>query len=328
MSAPCVAVIVVQFGDEDACRLCVESISRSEGVEFFTIVIDHNPRSSSRLHKLVTSSRGAYLFDRTNPGFAAGANAGIREALRRGSWDFLVVLNADVRLAKDCLQRLHAALESIPRCGLVGPGILAEAKPEVWWNVGGEIVWPSGKPRSFRHGSPRSGGERAPALMDAGFVCGAVLAFRPSLLERTGMLAEHYFLYFEDADFSFRVQDVGFRTVVVPEALAWHRGGEALAGQPSTAAYYRARNRLVFSKAWNPCRFRGRAHRLLFVLRTLVLSTLRFLSSLEAKSLLPARGVVDYLRGVRGKCDLGSQQQGLEPGSVETGSGPHGKIPK
>ena len=306
MSAPRVAVIVVQFGDDDVCRLCLESIGQSEGVETFTIVIDHNPASSSRLRDLVASSAGAYVFNRANPGFAAGANCGIREALAKAGGDFLVVLNADVRLAKDCLQRLHAVLESTPRCGIAGPGLLSDSSPDVWWNAGGEIVWPSGKPRSFRYGTPwQHGGEvpcgSASPLRDVGFVCGAVLALRPQVLEKTGMLPEHYFLYFEDADFSFRVRRAGFRTVVVPDALAWHRGGQALAGRSSVAAYYRARNRLIFSKAWNPCWFRGRVFRLLFVLRTLSLSLFRFLSSFQPESLLPALGALDYLRGVRGK---------------------------
>jgi len=332
VSAPRVAAIVVQFGDDDVCSLCLESISQSEDVEPFTIVVDHNPQTSSRLRDLVTSSEGAYLSNSTNPGFAAGANAGIRDALGRKGWDFLAVLNADVRLAKDCLHRLHEALESTPGCGIAGPGILSESNPDTWWNAGGEVVWPSGKPRSFRHGSPRPEGGGVPSglanpLLDVGFVCGAVLAFRPPLLEKTGMLPEHYFLYFEDADFSFRVRGAGFRTVVVPDALAWHRGGESLAGQPSVTAYYRARNRLIFSKAWNPCRVRGRVYRLLFVLRTLALSLLRFLSSFRTKSLLPALGAVDYLRGVRGKRELMDQQQ-AELESSEPGPGPHGKSPK
>ncbi|MBI4602211.1 MAG: glycosyltransferase family 2 protein [Planctomycetes bacterium] len=306
MRLPRAAAIVVQHGAEAPCVACLRSVLASEGVEAVPVVVDHNPGRSDALEAAV-AARGAYLWDPANPGFAAGANRGIREALRwrtsegPASLAMMAVLNPDVRLAPDCLARLLGVLSSSPGVGLAGPAILSEERPETWWNVGGEILWPSGRPRSWLHGR-RRGPERL-EVRDAGFVCGSVLAMRPDAVDRAGGLDERYFLYFEDADYSRRVQEAGLRTVVVPEALAWHRGGGSTAASPGLAAYYRARGRLLFSRAWNPHPVLGRLHRGLFAGRLLLKGLLRL--GLAAppgdEARMAALGALDYLRGRSGR---------------------------
>ncbi|HVR73525.1 MAG TPA: glycosyltransferase family 2 protein [Planctomycetota bacterium] len=296
---PLVAVVVVQYGPEGPCEACLESIRRSKGVRVLPVLVDNSACGSAALRSAVEALGGIHLARPDNPGFAAGANAGLRAVLEAARPDVLAVLNADIRLAPDCLRILHAVLTSHPDAGIAGPGLLSEDDPERWWNVGGEVLWPSGSPRSWLHGILREGGPIE--IRDTGFVCGSVLAFRPDLIERAGPLPERYFLYFEDAEFSLRARAAGFRTIVCPEALAWHRGGAAVEDAPHLAAYYRARNRLIFSRDWNPHRVRGRIHRALFALRALASSLVRSRAGLRREPPFLARAVLDYVLGRSGK---------------------------
>lgn len=299
---PRVAVVIVQYGAEPPCVSCLRSLAASEEAEAIPIVADNSPEASDALRAVVESQGGLYLHLPENLGYAGAANRGMRAALTRAP-DVIAIANPDVRVAPDCLRLLADRLRADPRIGIVGPGLLFESEPGTWWNAGSEIVWPSGKPRSLRHGTPcRAGdddGER-----DTDYACGALLAIRPELLGEVGLIPEHYFLYFEDADYCFRARRAGYRVVMDPRARAWHRGGgstessRALAAQ---AAYYRARNRLHFSRAWCPRPLAGGLSRMAFGIATALRALSRYARSRDGGDLLPARAVLDYARGRTGR---------------------------
>jgi GT2 family glycosyltransferase len=301
VSGPRAAAVIVQYGGAEACRACIESLERSEGIEAIPVLVDQNRDPDSHLARLARAAGGLALSHPENPGFAAGANRGIEAALRSLSPRTLLVLNADVHLAPDCVRRLDEVVHADPRIGIAGPGLLSATDPAVWWNAGSEISWPSGRPKSLLHGEPRAGAAAPEPIRDTDFVCGSALALRSDAWRRLGPLPEEYFLYFEDAHYSYHARRVGLRTVVVLDAIAWHVGGASLSGLESLAGYYRARNRLLFSRAWNPHPLRGRVHRGLFALRTVARSWARFAATGRRDDLLPALAVLDHARGRRGK---------------------------
>jgi hypothetical protein len=57
---------------------------------------------------------------------------------------------------------------------------------------------------------------------DVPFVSGAFMFCRTDVLKAIGGFDERYFLYFEDADLSRRVQEHGYRTVYFPDASVTH----------------------------------------------------------------------------------------------------------
>jgi GT2 family glycosyltransferase len=300
--------VIVQYGRPAECIECLDRLLEAGGVALLPVVIDNNPRPEPALRDRVERVGGRYRSFPGNRGFAGGANAGVREALQAGEPETIVLLNPDVRLEPSCLLRLHRALAADPGLGVVGPGLLSALEPERWWNVGSDISWPAARPTSRLHGGLRKGG--APLQGDVDFVCGAVLAFRSSLPAAVGELPEDYHLYFEDADFCLRVKSAGLRVMVLPEAVALHRGGASFAGMETAQIYYRVRNRLIFSRLWNPFPLRGRAARLAFSARNLWLASRALARGETAAALARARGVADYYRGRRGRME---PLPGLEP---------------
>jgi GT2 family glycosyltransferase len=299
MSLPRVAAVVVEYRTPDLTRACVRALAASRGVECIPVIADQSPAAESGLARLAAEQGGTYVALPENLGFAGGANRGIATALPLAP-RAMAVLNPDVRVAPDCLAELVAALDRHPGVGLVGPGLLQEGAPApTWWNAGSEIDWPSGRPRSRLHGEPWT--LPAEGLIDCDFVCGSLLVFRPEFLASVGYLSGEYFLYFEDADLAYRTRRTGLRTCVVPRASAWHLGGGSSAGLEAECAYYRARNRLLFSRAWNPRPVLGRLYRTVFALRLLARSLVRFAGGHGPAAWLPARAVLDHARGRYGK---------------------------
>jgi GT2 family glycosyltransferase len=212
----------------------------------------------------VEAAGGIYLRPESNLGFAGGLNRGIGAARERGRHQLYLLLNHDVVLEPEAASILARRLETRPDAGILGPAVLDGVDPRRIWNAGSEIDWPAGRPRSLLHGRPAAElpGEPYPV----GFVCGCAVLIHTRLLERLGGLIEDYFLYFEDADLSFRARRAGFAVEVDPRARATHFAGSAAAGRPGLAAYCRARNRILFSRRFAPAGPRPRLRRMAFAL--------------------------------------------------------------
>ena len=121
------------------------------------------------------------------------------------------------------------------------------------------------------------------------------------VLDAVGDLREEYFLYFEDADYSFRVRQHGWVVAVEPRARAWHRGGGSVAATDVPDLYYRTRNRLLFSAEWNPAPVRGRVARAAFLLQSSERAFRRFVLGRRGEARLLWRAVRDYCLGRVGK---------------------------
>ena len=91
---------------------------------------------------------------RDNLGFTGGANLGIRAALERPNVDAVWLLNNDTQLERECPSRLLEALASDDCVAMVGPRILQHDTANIWHD-GGEIEWPTARPRSPRFAFPR-----------------------------------------------------------------------------------------------------------------------------------------------------------------------------
>jgi GT2 family glycosyltransferase len=55
------------------------------------------------------------------------------------------------------------------------------------------------------------------------FLTGASLLLRRSALESLGLLDEDFFLYWEDADYCFRLRTAGWRLAVAGGSKVWHK---------------------------------------------------------------------------------------------------------
>jgi len=152
-------------------------------------------------------------------GFAKAVNRGIRESRT----PLVAIVNNDVELAPDWLERLVAGLE------------------EGAWFATGRILQASDRGRidatydalcrggtSWRVGHARPDGpafRAARAIQSAPFTAAL---FRAELFEKVGLLDERFESYLEDVDFGLRCALAGCAGRYVPDAVAWHEGSATL----------------------------------------------------------------------------------------------------
>lgn len=209
-----------------------------------------------------------------NRGWSGGNNAGIRAALAAGvEWVWL--LNNDTLLEPDCVERLMDYVAVHPETKVLSPLILDSQTPPNVAFQGGKI--------DFKNYEIRDCGslEEFQTLKKPEYPCvtGCAMLIHRDVFAKIGIIDEHFFLYCEDSDFSWRALQAGFGLAVVPEAKLRHLGGQGTGGYQSISPF---RNYHIFRSSWFFWK-----KRLVFSISTPVLSVHIWQSdSLQGKSLV------------------------------------------
>ena len=147
-----------------------------------------------------------------NPGYGAAVNLA-RTELGESA---LLVLTHDAFFDKTLAEKLLDALPG-EGVGAVGPVLNFGNDSERVFSAGG-ILSPSGR-ASHRQKL------NMPEPYEVDWIDGAVVMFASQALESIGWLDEKYYLYFEDVDTGWRLNQAGWRNVLVPFAVGFQQPG-------------------------------------------------------------------------------------------------------
>ncbi len=231
---PRVVVSVVTHNESRDAELLLPTVFAQTFRDVAVVAVDNRSEDGTRA-ALAASARVSpfpmeVVSSRENLGFAGGHNLAIARAAETGA-EWVLVLNADVVLAPDYLERL---LEDVSRGGRADVGaaagkILRAAGPDlsptdVIDTVGIRMT------RTGRHfdvgaDEPDEGRWDTPAEVFG--VSGCVAFYRVAALEdvriSTGYFDDDFFVYREDVDLAWRLRGRGWAARYVPSARAWHR---------------------------------------------------------------------------------------------------------
>jgi GT2 family glycosyltransferase len=180
-----------------------------------------------------------------NLGFAGGNNIGLTYLARRNAHDLIWILNNDIDVAADSLGHLVDALAEDSSLGAVAGRLMEYLEPDVIQIAGGGVVdmWRGG-PRPVRA-----------AVKRLDYLSGGCMLIPLEVARRVGLIAEEYFLYGEDVDYSLRIRKAGLDLGYVEEAVGWHKGGAAVAHFSPRHDYYVLRNNLFIMRKYFPALF-------------------------------------------------------------------------
>lgn len=191
------------------------------------------------------------LRSNSNHGYAAGCNRGLEFALADPATTHCWVLNNDVLFDRQALDRLlHASKDRPP--AIYGATMLYHEDPRAIQAAGGATYWKA-VGRSRHHGKGKKVEEVSDIDPKLDYIVGAAMFFPREVVEKVGILPEHFFLYFEETEWCARARDCGFEMVWVPDARIVHKEGKSTgAGRhfrklSDLSFRYIVRNSLLFS---------------------------------------------------------------------------------
>ncbi len=234
-----VAIILVNWNGKVVTLDCLASLQKVDAPDVRIVVVDNASQDGS-----VDAIRAAYpgvdlVVLPENRRFAGGNNAGIAHALAQGA-EYILLLNNDTVVAPDFLTHMLHRFTAEQRCGMVTPKIFYADSPDRLWFAGGEISFWTG---TMRHtGIRETDRGQYDVSRDTGYATGCCLLTSRDVIRKTGALDESFFMYAEDADWSMRVRNAGYRIVYEPRARVWHKISVSAGGHLSL---FKMRNKAI-----------------------------------------------------------------------------------
>lgn len=158
-----------------------------------------------------------------NLGFSGGNNQAIRKALDE-DYDYVYLLNPDTEARPGFLEEAVRVAEGDPEIGVVQSLLRLHPKTDLVNTYGNEIHF---------LGFGYAGGESMPFhdpsvqarlhVRDIAYASGAGMLVRAETLRGIGLLDEELFAYHEDLEFSWRARLAGWRTVLAPASVVFHK---------------------------------------------------------------------------------------------------------
>ncbi len=230
---PSVTVSIVTWNSRSQIDAALGALERSSYKEYEVIVVDNGSSDGTVKRLRAGWPRVRIIANGENRGYAAGHN----QSIRASTSEFILLMNPDIIVASDCLERLVATALRHPRAASFGTLL---TRPD------------SGTPPTIDSAGlsatvQRSFHERGTGLTDDGRwdretdvfgIGGALALLRRSALESVALdgeyLDESFENYKEDVDLAWRLRLAGWGAVFVPTARAVHRRGFGTAGEANS----------------------------------------------------------------------------------------------
>ncbi len=218
-----VSIIIVNFNGCQHTIRCIESIKRMHEKGFFEIIIvDNDSRDGSVEAIKMQYPKIKVIAQQQNLGFGKANNIGANAS----TGEYLFFINNDTLFKEDIITPLSQFMKENPSCGAVGPLLLNS--DGTYQHSYGKFPSLLNELRTKRDTAlfkniPKN---RSPRQVD--WVSFAAVMIRRSAFEKVNGFDERYFMYFEDADLCFRLQNAGFQSFYCAEYSLIHIGGGSI----------------------------------------------------------------------------------------------------
>lgn len=237
---PTIGAVILNWNLPDQTLACVRALGESTLKADSVLVVD-NGSSDESLAAFKRALRADEVLGLPeNIGFAGGMNAGIREMRGRGM-DYVLIMNNDVCVAPDMLQKLIDEASIDPLCSIAAPVVCFTYPSEKVWHAGSRFGRFLLLPK--RVGDDEIG--RA-ASVEVDAVPASVWLLSSRAIDKIGVFDPRYFMYYEDWDYCWRAHAAGLRIRVIGAARAWHAVSASTRSMPAFRHHHFSRGRTGF----------------------------------------------------------------------------------
>jgi len=183
------------------------------------------------------------LLSEKNLGFAGGNNWGMHQA----KGDFIFIVNNDTELTPEIIDLLLEPFFRNATIGVVCPKIK-------YFNDKQIIQYAGFSPmnlytgRAFAIGDFEQDNGQYNTSGITGGAHGCAMMVKKEVIEKTGMFPEKFFLYYEEWDWSARIQKAGYKIWYQSEAVIYHKESMSVGKENPMKVYYHTRNRILFMR--------------------------------------------------------------------------------
>jgi GT2 family glycosyltransferase len=249
-------VIIVNWNAGSQLRECVDSIIQYGQSLVGQIVVVDNGSTDGSASVVADLPQVTLVQAGANLGFGKACNLGAAHA----DSDFVLFLNPDARLFPDSLTRIVDFMRrpenaQVGICGVQlvdEDGHVARSCTRFPTTIG-FVAHAVGLDRIIPTLGHFMGEWDHATTRQVDHVIGAFFLVRQSVFNALDGFDERYFVYLEDLDFSYRARQLGWSSVYLAEAQAFHAGGGTSRQVKARRLFYSLRSRILYAfKHFNP----------------------------------------------------------------------------
>ncbi len=247
-SNPLVHIIVLTWNEYNDTVECLESLGKINYSNYKIILVDNGSRDGS-IQKLRErfgkDEKVRIIANEKNLGFAGGNNVGIKYAMNKGA-DAVLLINNDTIVDPNFLTELVKAEKENKQAGILGSKIYYEGDPKRIWSAGGKVSKLLTKGVHIGYDEIDNGQYDETKKRD--YLTGCCLLIKKEVIKKIGVLADDYFLYYEDTDYCLRARKAGYDCLYIPASKIWHKVSRSSKPGSSSYIYYHTRNGLAMAR--------------------------------------------------------------------------------
>lgn len=241
---PFISIITLNYNQTDTTCAFLESTRRLEYPSYEILVCDMASASDPTAKILAGNYPHTRLLkSKKNLGFAGGNNWGMRQA----KGDFLFIVNNDTEVTPLLLQKLIEPFFEDPEIGVTCPKIKYYSNPNIIQYAGfNPMNVYTGRTTSIGLMEEDKGQYNTSRITSAAHGCAMMV--KRELLEKVGMFAEKFFLYYEEWDWSARITRANYKIWYTAEAEIYHKESLTVGKSNPIKVYYHTRNRILYMR--------------------------------------------------------------------------------
>ena len=229
-----VSIIILNWNGSKLLRKYLPSVVKYTDGDIADVIVADNGSTDESLQILREEfpTVRVIAFDQ-NHGFAKGYNLAISHI----DTPYCLLLNDDVRVTEHWLEPMLEYMEAHPEVGAMQPKLLSDRCQQSFEYAGAcggfldRFGYPFCRGRIFdTTENDRGQYDDVARIM---WATGACLMMRTDVYSKAGGLDELFFAHMEEIDLCWRVRNLGYDIVCLPQSRVYHYGGGSLAmGNP------------------------------------------------------------------------------------------------
>lgn len=238
-----VSIITVNFNHSHVTEELLSSIEKeNKYAAIEIIVVDNGSKINPVPEWKEKYPHVIFIRSEKNLGFAGGNNVGIKAA----AGDYLFLVNNDTEFTEGLVDTLVDTLDNNEKIGVVSPKIKYFDQPEMLQYVGyTDMNYFTARNKQL--GQFENDNGRYDNIIDkTGFAHGAAMMIKREAIDKAGMMAENFFLYFEEMDWCDHIKHAGYEIWVNTNALIFHKESVSVGKKSALKEYFMNRNRILF----------------------------------------------------------------------------------
>jgi GT2 family glycosyltransferase len=238
-----VSIITVNFNNSHLTEELLDSVySHAARCEVEWIVVDNGSHVDPVPLWRDKYKNIFFIRSNINLGFAGGNNLGIHEA----TGNYLFLVNNDTIFGEGLVDEMVAAMEANPQWGMACPLIRYFDHPGILQFAGYTHMNYFMARNQTKGQGQLDVGQFGRHPYETAFVHGAAMFVRKFALKNVGIMAENFFLYFEEYDWSEAFKRKSWGLAVVPSVHIFHKESMSVGKLSPLKAYFMTRNRILF----------------------------------------------------------------------------------